>query len=120
MKLPKELDIQLLDQNHAMITLFVCPELFWLKGHFPIQAILPGVTQVTWVMHYAKTILKLTQPFKGIEKVKFQKPIFPEETIILTLKWHEQTHKLDFDYQTANNQGASNGRIQLQKPSAAE
>lgn len=31
------------------------PSLFWFRGHFAVQPLLPGVAQIDWVMHYATT-----------------------------------------------------------------
>ena len=44
------------------LQLWLDPDLPWFTGHFPGAPLLPGVTQIHWVMHYAASLLKLAQP----------------------------------------------------------
>lgn len=111
MMLPQENSCQVTD-NSVALQLTLTPELFWFKGHFPEQAILPGVTQLHFVMHYAKTLLHIDFPFKGMDVVKFQRPLFPGELVELTIVWDPKSYKLSFKY-TCDDTSASSGRIIL-------
>jgi 3-hydroxymyristoyl/3-hydroxydecanoyl-(acyl carrier protein) dehydratase len=111
MMLPQEIACKI-TTNEVTLTLKLMPELFWFKGHFPAQAILPGVAQIDLVMHYAKTKLQIDLPFKGMDVVKFQRPLFPDETIELTVSWQPENQKLSFQY-LVDGTPASSGRIAL-------
>lgn len=111
MMLPEKCLHQLTD-NQVVLQFQLPSDLFWFQGHFPEQAILPGVTQIHFVMHYAKTLLNIDLPFKGMDVIKFQRPIFPNETVELTIQWSPDNHKLNFQYQ-CNGITASSGRIAL-------
>ncbi|GBU09374.1 (3R)-hydroxymyristol acyl carrier protein dehydratase [Gammaproteobacteria bacterium] len=112
MRFAEQLSQSNLTKTHVCLSLRLCPELFWFKGHFPQLAILPGVTQLAWVMDYAKEILGLNYPFLGFEFVKFQMPLQPNDIIELTLDWDNLSQKLSFQYKRGS-QIASKGRIKL-------
>ena len=85
-------------------------ELYFFRGHFPEQAILPGVVQVHWAIELARSYLDLKSSFKGIEGLKFHRVITPCSTLRLTLEKSEQTGKLHFSF--ASEDGVhSQGRI---------
>ena len=85
-------------------------DLYFFQGHFPEQAILPGVVQVHWAVELARTYLGLKATFKGIEGLKFHRVITPCTTLQLTLEKSEQTGKLHFSF--ASEGGVhSQGRI---------
>lgn len=85
-------------------------ELFFFQGHFPEQAILPGVVQVHWAIELAKTHLGLKPTFKGIEGLKFHRVITPCTTLQVTLEKSEQTGKLHFSFSSEDGIH-SQGRI---------
>lgn len=112
MKLPDVINCQL-NEKSVELTINLSPSLFWFKGHFPQQAILPGVTQLNWVLHYARHYLAINNQFKGIDVMKFQCPLFPGQTVKLIIDWHSETNKLSFQYLVADKQITSSGRIVL-------
>lgn len=115
MKYAQELNIDS-DQNTANIQLYIPDNLFWFQGHFPQQPLLPGVTQLTWVMHYSQKLLGIKPDIASIDVLKFQRPILPNSTVNLTLTWLPATHKLQFQYNIANSTDqtvASSGKIGL-------
>lgn len=114
MMLPQENNYRLTGDS-VTLQLTLQPEMFWFKGHFPEQAILPGVAQLNLVMHYAKTLLNVDLPFKGMDVVKFQRPLFPNESVELIINWHPENHKLSFQYR-CDDLPASSGRITLLCP----
>ncbi|EXU74581.1 MULTISPECIES: 3-hydroxyacyl-ACP dehydratase FabZ family protein [Erwinia] len=113
--LPVELSCQQQD-GQAQILLRVDAELFWFRGHFPDQPILPGVAQLDWVMHYGCKLLAQGKVFSAIENIKFQQPVLPASQLLLTLNWDAAKNGLLFSYQTADTpeaQRVSSGKILL-------
>ena len=43
------------------LQLWLDPDLPWFTGHFPGAPLLPGVTQIHWVMHYAASLPAFAQ-----------------------------------------------------------
>ena len=85
-------------------------DLYFFQGHFPEQAILPGIVQVHWAIGLARTYLGLESSFKGIEGLKFHRVITPCTRLQLTLEKSEQTGKLYFSFASENGVH-SQGRI---------
>lgn len=111
MMLPEETGRRI-EHSDATFHFMLPPSLFWFKGHFPEQALLPGVTQIHWALHYAQEAFALDLAFSGIDVVKFQRPLFPNESIVLTLAWNSDKSKLSFQY-SCQDTIASSGRISL-------
>ncbi|MDF7670602.1 hydroxymyristoyl-ACP dehydratase [Orbaceae bacterium ESL0721] len=111
MKFAKQQQI-IFNNNEVIINLFIPADLFWFKGHFPTQAILPGVIQLDWAIHYAKKFFHLDISVFQIDFVKFQNPILPNSEISLYLTWQIANQKLLYRY-TCNNHDMSSGRILL-------
>ncbi|OCG32728.1 hypothetical protein A9G34_04290 [Gilliamella sp. Choc4-2] len=93
----KEISINFSD-TQADIELHISPDLFWFKGHFPSQPLLPGVTQLNWVVHYAKKCFDSALYLSSVDVIKFQCPVLPEDHLMLHLKWDKDTNKLEFTY----------------------
>ncbi|KGT95552.1 hydroxymyristoyl-ACP dehydratase [Erwinia typographi] len=113
--LPVELSCQQ-QADQAALLLKVESDLFWFRGHFPAQPILPGVAQLDWVMHYGVLLLAQGKRFSAIENIKFQQPILPGSTLRLMLSWQQAKNWLLFDYQILAGEGAqraSSGKISL-------
>ncbi|QDX99184.1 hydroxymyristoyl-ACP dehydratase [Pectobacterium carotovorum subsp. carotovorum] len=118
--LPVELvrhDVKKTDETSQVeLMLQIDPELFWFKGHFTGQPLLPGVAQLDWVMHYATTVLAQGWMFLSIENIKFQQPILPGKTLRLVLTWHPGKQQLTFSYtilEGETERTASSGKIKL-------
>lgn len=109
---PEVLQQQVSDATHASLQLHLPAELFWFRGHFPQHPILPGVTQLNWVMQYARQLLAIEAEFKGIEVVKFQQPLLPGQRVLLQLEWQPERHKLLFSYRVGEAT-TSSGKISL-------
>lgn len=98
------------------VVLHLDPELFWFRGHFGVQPLLPGVAQLDWVMHYATTLLAPGFRFHSIQNVKFQAPLLPDTSVTLELHWQADKQLLTFSYQRHDGEArhtASSGRIRL-------
>ena len=94
------------------LQLWLDPDLPWFTGHFPGAPLLPGVTQIHWVMHYAASLLKLAQPFHGVDQLKFQRPLRPGAECSLSLQWQPQKDQLVFSY-ALGDELASSGRVRF-------
>ncbi|MBA5602416.1 hydroxymyristoyl-ACP dehydratase [Pectobacterium aroidearum] len=104
------------ETSQVELMLQVDPELFWFKGHFTGQPLLPGVAQLDWVMYYATTVLAQGWTFLSIENIKFQQPILPGKTLRLVLTWHTGKQQLTFSYTILGGETdrtASSGKIKL-------
>lgn len=113
---PHEIERHQAQPQQAEIVLSLDPSLFWFRGHFAVQPLLPGVAQMDWVMHYATTLLAPGWHFHSFQNVKFQSPLLPETLVTLTLNWQEARQMLSFSYQRHNGedrQTCSSGKIRL-------
>lgn len=101
-------------KNHTVtLTLKVDSDIQDFEGHFPTFPLLPGVTQLDWVLYYAQRYLNLSQPFIGMEVVKFQEPILPNSVVHLSLSWDPVKGKLQFIYTSETSTTHSSGKIKL-------
>jgi 3-hydroxymyristoyl/3-hydroxydecanoyl-(acyl carrier protein) dehydratase len=99
-------------EGGIVLTLRVDEDITYFQGHFSTYPLLPGVTQIDWAYHYGTTRLNTPAVFKGMEVIKFFKPITPDSTVELTLKWNAEKQKLAFIFQSSEGKHSS-GRIQL-------
>ena len=86
------------DAQSVQLQLRVDKDILDFTGHFKTFPILPGVTQIDWVIHYANTFLGVPTSFKGMEVIKFQEQILPDTIINLDLMWDSGKQKLSFTY----------------------
>lgn len=113
---PHEITRRQADPHQLEVVLRLDPALFWFKGHFAVQPLLPGVAQIDWVMHYAPELLLPGWRFHSIQNVKFQAPLLPASTVTLNLSWQAARQQLTFSYQRHDGEArhtASSGKIRL-------
>jgi 3-hydroxymyristoyl/3-hydroxydecanoyl-(acyl carrier protein) dehydratase len=79
----------------------------WFEGHFPVFAILPGVVQIGWAVHYAGTLHGLGPAVSSIDQIKFRRPILPGACLTLHLKPDLQAGKLRYEYRDAQTSYSS-------------
>ena len=70
----------------------------WFQGHFPGFALLPGVVQIGWAEHYARTLYGLDGGITALEQVKFKRPILPGAKLTLVLKPDAAARRLRYEY----------------------
>lgn len=86
---------------------FVPSTLSYFAGHFPEQAVLPGVVQVHWAGELAQRLFGLSN-FRELKSVKFNNMILPEQVITLELKHSSAKGSVRFSY-TSGDDKFSNG-----------
>ncbi|RAU20815.1 hypothetical protein CU669_16205 [Paramagnetospirillum kuznetsovii] len=80
------------------IDLQLDPDLFWFQGHFPGHPILPGVVQVDWALHFARTELMLDLPAAREFQIKFKAVMTAGDTPTLILRHDRAKGRLTFEY----------------------
>lgn len=105
---------ELIEQStdHVLLKLTIPENLYYFQGHFPQAAILPGVAQLDWVMHYLNEYMAVdTNNVVSIDALKFQIIVQPNYEIELMLK-KIKTNKYSFSYSSSHGQHAS-GKVVL-------
>ena len=97
--LARNFDMLPLDQGWALKKLlYLSEDLFWFKGHFPHQPVLPGIAQLSWAIEIAAKHLEDGRCFYRLDRAKFQRPLSAGETVLLQLKWAAERQVLEFSY----------------------
>ena len=107
--LPEVLGIERTDDG-AMLSLRIPDDLAYFDGHFDQVAIVPGVAQIQWAVHYARQYLGLVQVFSHMESVKFKELLLPGQHLQLSLLYLQAARKLEFSYRSEAAEYSS-GRI---------
>ncbi|WP_350614013.1 AMP-binding protein [Pseudomonas sp. HY7a-MNA-CIBAN-0227] len=95
------------------LQLAIPPDLAYFSGHFPQTPVLPGVVQVDWALSLGQQLLDLPKKFVGMEVLKFQQLVRPDDRIELHLRFDQQRGKLYFTYRN-DTAACSSGRILLE------
>ena len=98
--------------QRVLLELTAPADLLYFDGHFAVAPILPGVVQVEWAIHYGRQYFPLPPHFTGINVLKFQQVVQPEQPVQLELVHDTVKNSLNFRYTSASGQHAS-GRIML-------
>jgi acyl-coenzyme A synthetase/AMP-(fatty) acid ligase/3-hydroxymyristoyl/3-hydroxydecanoyl-(acyl carrier protein) dehydratase len=93
-----------------LLELSVPPDLLYFDGHFTVAPVLPGVVQVDWAIHYGRRYFGLNGPFGGINALKFQQMIRPQQPVRLELLHDRVKGSINFRYFSEAGAHAS-GRI---------
>jgi len=86
----------------AELSLFVPNDLNCFAGHFPGQAVLPGVVQVHWVGCLATLLFGLLE-FQSLKSLKFNSMVLPETYLTLRLEYSAQKDTARFRYSNDND-----------------
>lgn len=82
---------------HCLYRLHIFAELPWFKGHFPGFPLIPGVVQIHWAMYFAG-LMGLNGRFSGVKRMKFMKPIQPNDELMLEIKLNSKTGSFSYRY----------------------
>jgi acyl-CoA synthetase (AMP-forming)/AMP-acid ligase II len=109
---PRHPAVRVLEQDDArvLLELTVPADLLYFDGHFDVAPVLPGVVQVDWAIHYGTHYLGRAGSFAGIQALKFQQMIRPEQPVRLELSRDAAKGSLAFRYFSEAGAHAS-GRI---------
>ena len=97
-------------EEQAELKLIVPEALLYFRGHFPAFAILPGVVQLDWAIQYGRQHFALGAAFASTIRIKFRKPIRPNHSLTLSLKYVRSRNCIYFDYADAEGP-CSSGQI---------
>jgi 3-hydroxymyristoyl/3-hydroxydecanoyl-(acyl carrier protein) dehydratase len=81
-------------------------------GHFSGFPLTPGVVQLAWVIYFANLHLDIGQPKPPQPIVKFQLPIFPDDSFQLHLDWQADPQRLNYRLSTLAGDAHASGRLQ--------
>ena len=95
---PENYTVEQKAEDSATISFTLSDSLFYLKGHFPAQPLLPGVVQLGWACELAEDLLKAPGAFKGVRALKFIAPMLPHDDITLKLDLDRSKKSLKFTY----------------------
>ncbi len=90
------------DAERSELEILVEPGNPWFEGHFPQFAILPGVVQIGWAEHFARTLYGFDTGVSVLEQIKFKRPILPGARLTLVLKPDLPAQKLRYEYRDAD------------------
>lgn len=99
--------------HRVLLELTAPANLLYFDGHFDVAPILPGVVQVEWAIHYGRQYFALPPHFTGINVLKFQQVVQPEQAVQLELVHDTAKGSLNFRYTSAGGQHAS-GRVMFE------
>lgn len=88
-------------ESGCRLRLLVGPECPYLEGHFPNQPVLPGVVQVHWADHYARELLGVNAPLRGLQALKFKNLVLPGTELELALEYSCRSGRLAFHFESA-------------------
>ncbi|GGP21752.1 ApeI family dehydratase [Silvimonas iriomotensis] len=97
-------------EDATVLTLAITPDLAHFEGHFKEAAVLPGVAQLHWAVHFGRALFAMPPAFKGMDAIKFQHVILPGAEVTLTLRYRADKQQLAFSYSTGGRTHSS-GRI---------
>lgn len=85
-----------LDVNVAKIVLKFRKNSNFLKGHFDIKPIVPGVVQLYFAKYFIQEIFKKNLPTNNVKKLKFSNIINPEEKVTLRIIETEKSFEISY------------------------
>jgi hypothetical protein len=87
-------------------------ELRVFEGHFAGVPLVPGVTQLAWVLGLARDHLGTTGLCSGITAAKFRRLVRPGMELRLLLQWRAEAGELRFEF-TGDGDTVSLGRLRM-------
>jgi acyl-CoA synthetase (AMP-forming)/AMP-acid ligase II/3-hydroxymyristoyl/3-hydroxydecanoyl-(acyl carrier protein) dehydratase len=113
-RLPRLIELERDSAAHRVLLQLTAPaDLLYFDGHFDVAPILPGVVQVEWAIHYGRQYFALPPHFTGINVLKFQQVVQPEQPVQLELVHDAVKGSLNFRYTSTGGQHAS-GRVMFE------
>ncbi len=91
-----------LSGDTAVIKLTVNDELRWFDGHFPEQAVLPGIVQINWAGQIGRALFADNAGFKQLTNIKFKTMVLPHTNMELELSYSAEKGILKFHFFNEN------------------
>ncbi|PKI13862.1 ApeI family dehydratase [Colwellia sp. 12G3] len=102
-----ELELIEHSSNRVELNLTIPENLYYFQGHFSEAPILPGVTQLDWVMNYLAQYFAIDiSTLVSVDALKFQHIVRPGYQVNLTLE-KIKPNKYSFSYLSDHGQHAS-------------
>ncbi len=102
-RLPAVLGRRETGEGAVALDLEIGAGLLWFLGHFPGHPILPGVVQLDWAAHFARTELGLSLPAAQEFQIKFKAVIRPGDRVALALRHEAAKGRLAFEYRRGDD-----------------
>jgi 3-hydroxymyristoyl/3-hydroxydecanoyl-(acyl carrier protein) dehydratase len=107
-----EILAQTVSAERAEFEFYIPENLFWFLGHFPDAPILPGIVQIHWALHYARTAGLNTPEALQDFQVKYRNMILPGMRICLVASSSPEKGLFTFEF-TDGGQVCSSGSARL-------
>lgn len=85
--------------SQYVISILVDSNISWFTGHFPEQAVLPGVVQTHWAGQISDLLFS-PGCFQSVLNLKFKQMILPETQVDLILAYSPDKARVSFSYQS--------------------
>ena len=92
----KEIDMQ---ADEIKLGIYISADLAWFTGHFPDQAVLPGVVQTHWACELAQYFFSVSG-FEKIVNLKFINMVLPEKSLTLVLNLKSEKKSVTFSFKS--------------------
>ena len=90
------------ENDKVLLTLYVREQLTWFAGHFPEQAVLPGVVQIDWAGKLGRALFVRDKRFTQLTNIKFKSMVMPDTHMDLELVFDEEKGRLKFHFFNAS------------------
>lgn len=83
-------------ENSVLVDVHVPQSLAWFEGHFPEQAVLPGVVQIDWAGKLSRALLINSGKFAQLVNIKFKSMVLPNTDLTIELVYVPEKGNVKF------------------------
>ncbi|MGN0914922.1 MAG: hypothetical protein ACI4NE_01020 [Succinivibrio sp.] len=110
---PEHYSTKRIDENKVEISFTLDKSLFYLKGHFEKQPLLPGVVQIGWIYDFILELFGI-EAATDIPVVKFMSPIIPDDNVTIEIEHVKDKKSFNFTYRLQSGKEASKGKVKYE------